>query len=102
MKFEAEPPETQVQVDGLNTPFRQGTTQSIDLSAAVRVIWSAPGFQSLEKTYNPVNVVSVKRFDDARVVGRKRLREEQTPDKGPAKSVTSSARKVSHRAADKS
>ena len=56
----------------------------------------------LEKTYNPVNVVSVKRFDDARVVGRKRLREEQTPDKGPAKSVTSSARKVSHRAADKS
>jgi hypothetical protein len=53
----------------------------------------------LRKTYNPVNVVSVRRFDEARKVGRKLLREEQSPDKNPPKSVTTSAEKVSHRAA---
>jgi hypothetical protein len=33
----------------------------------------------LRKTYNPVNVPSVRRFDDARVIGAKKL--EQKPDK---------------------
>jgi hypothetical protein len=36
------------------------------------------GQQRLRKTYNPVNVVSVRRFDEARVVGAKKL--EQKPD----------------------
>jgi hypothetical protein len=39
----------------------------------------------LRKTYNPVNVVSVRRFDEARAIGAKIL--EQKPDK----SVTSTA-----------
>ena len=51
----------------------------------------------LRKTYNPVNVVSVRRFDEARKIGRKQLREEQSPDKSPPKSVTPSAGRVSQR-----
>jgi hypothetical protein len=35
----------------------------------------------LRKTYNPVNVVSVRRFDEARKLGRKQLKQEQTPTK---------------------
>ena len=52
----------------------------------------------LRKTYNPVNIVSVRRFDEARKVGRKQLREEQNPPE----SVTTSAGKVSHRGSKKS
>ena len=52
----------------------------------------------LDKTYNPVNIVSVRRFDEARTVGRKQLRKEQNP----TKSVTTLARKVSQRGSDKS
>jgi hypothetical protein len=55
----------------------------------------------LRKVYNPVNVVSVRRFDEARKVGREQLRAEQTPDKKPEKSVTTPAGKVSQRRADK-
>jgi hypothetical protein len=39
----------------------------------------------LRKTYNPVNVASVRRFDEARASGARKL--EQRPDK----SVTSTA-----------
>ena len=42
----------------------------------------------LRKTYNPVNVVSVRRFDEARKVGRKQLRERTESDQNPPKSVT--------------
>lgn len=52
----------------------------------------------LRKTYNPVNIVSVRRFDEARKAGRKQLREEQNPPE----SVTTSAGKVSHRGSKKS
>ena len=52
----------------------------------------------LDKTYNPVNIVSVRRFDEARTVGRKQLRKEQNS----TKSVTTLARKVSQRGSDKS
>jgi hypothetical protein len=49
----------------------------------------------LRKTYNPVNVVSVRRFDEARKAGRKRLSEEQKP----TESVTAPAGKVSQASA---
>jgi hypothetical protein len=52
----------------------------------------------LRKVYNPVNIPSVRRFDEARKVGRKQLRDEQNPPK----SVTSPAGKVSHRGGEKS
>ena len=52
----------------------------------------------LRKTYNPVNIVSVRRFDEARKAGRKQLREEQNPPE----SVTTSAGKVSRRGSKKS
>jgi hypothetical protein len=52
----------------------------------------------LRKVYNPVNIVSVRRFDEARKVGRKQLRDEQNPPK----SVTPSAGKVSQRGRAKS
>ena len=52
----------------------------------------------LRKTYNPVNVVSVRRFDEARKVGRKQLRQEQNPPKN----VTTSAVKVSQGRSKKS
>ncbi len=51
----------------------------------------------LRKVYAPVNVVSVRRFDEAREVGRKKLQEEQKP----TKSVTASAGKVSQPKAGK-
>jgi hypothetical protein len=35
----------------------------------------------LEKTYNPVNVVSVRRFDEARKAGREKLKQEHRPTK---------------------
>jgi hypothetical protein len=35
----------------------------------------------LRKTYNPVNVPSVRRFDEARVLGRAAIKEEQSPIK---------------------
>jgi hypothetical protein len=35
----------------------------------------------LRKTYNPVNVASVRRFDEARVAGRKQLRGTKRPQK---------------------
>jgi hypothetical protein len=45
----------------------------------------------LRKTYNPVNVVSARRFDEARERGRKAMKEEQRP----TKSVISGTDKVS-------
>jgi hypothetical protein len=44
----------------------------------------------LQKTYTPVNVASVRRFDEAREVGQKRLREQK-----PTKSVMGPGGKVS-------
>jgi hypothetical protein len=35
----------------------------------------------LRKTYNPVNITSVRRFDEARVRGREAMQEEQKPTK---------------------
>lgn len=52
----------------------------------------------LRKVYNPVNLPSVRRFDEARKIGRKQLRDEQNPPK----SVTASAGKVSQRGRGKS
>jgi hypothetical protein len=49
----------------------------------------------LRKTYNPVNVPSVGRFDEARQAGRKALDESQGREQKPTKSVTTSAEKVS-------
>jgi hypothetical protein len=45
----------------------------------------------LRKTYNPVNVVSARRFDEARERGRRAMKEEQKP----TKSVISGKGKVS-------
>jgi hypothetical protein len=45
----------------------------------------------LRKTYNPVNVVSARRFDEARERGRKAITEEQRP----TKSVITRGNKVS-------
>ena len=39
----------------------------------------------LRKTYNPVNVASVRRFDEARLAGARLM------EQNPAKSVTSTA-----------
>jgi hypothetical protein len=49
----------------------------------------------LRKTYNPVNVVSVRRVDEARERGRKEMRE-----RNRAESVTTPAIRVSQRKAD--
>jgi hypothetical protein len=38
----------------------------------------------LRKTYNPVNVASVRRFDEARVIGAKKLAEQKPDEKEPA------------------
>jgi hypothetical protein len=51
----------------------------------------------LRKTYNPVNVASVRRFDDAGEVGRKKLATSRDGEQKPSKSVTTSAGKVSQR-----
>ncbi len=45
----------------------------------------------LRKTYNPVNVVSVRRVDEARKVGRKKMADERSQ----TKSVTTGNGKVS-------
>jgi serine/threonine protein kinase len=49
--FEAEPAQTTVLVEGLPS-FRQGQRQSIELGEAVRVVWQADGYETLEQTYN--------------------------------------------------
>ena len=41
--------------------------------------------KQLRKTYNPVNVVSVRRFDQARIIGAKRL---EASEQKAAESVT--------------
>jgi hypothetical protein len=49
----------------------------------------------LRKTYNPVNVVSVRRVDEARERGRKHIREQKSTE-----SVTTPVRRVSQHKTD--
>jgi len=41
----------------------------------------------LQKTYTPVNVASVIRFDEARAAGRRKMKGRSTPEHKPVKSV---------------
>jgi hypothetical protein len=70
-----------------------GGTSDTDLSNKMANTIAAS--TRLRKTYNPVNVVSVRRVDEARERGRKEMREQSS-----SKSVTTPAARVSQRKAD--
>jgi len=70
-----------------------GGTTDTDLSNKMANTISAS--TRLRKTYTPVNVVSVRRVDEARERGRKEMREQKS-----SKSVTTPVRRVSQLKAD--
>jgi serine/threonine protein kinase len=51
-RFEAEPANTTVVVEGIKDPFPQGTSQNVVLGEAVTVVWQAPGHRTLEQKYD--------------------------------------------------
>jgi hypothetical protein len=72
-----------------------GGTSTADLSNKMANTLAAS--TRLRKTYNPVNVVSVRRVDEARERGRKEMRDREQK---PTKSVTTSAARVSQHRGD--
>jgi hypothetical protein len=70
-----------------------GGTSDTDLSNKMANTIGAS--MRLRKTYNPVNVVSVRRVDEARQRGRKEMREQKSSE-----SVTTPVRRVSQRRSD--
>jgi len=54
--FAATPENTEVVVEGIEAPFAQGTPRNVRLGAAVRVVYRAPGFAPLEKTYDLLSI----------------------------------------------
>jgi hypothetical protein len=51
-RFDAEPANTTIVVEGVKEPFPQGTSQNVVLGEAVTVVWQAPGHRALEQKYD--------------------------------------------------